>query len=115
MTWHDLLFLHWPASPDLIRAAFCAITGREMPHEMEVDTFDGQAWFAVVPFWMSGVRHRRLPALPGLSRFPELNVRTYVRVRGSPASISSRSMRSTRADCFAGSVISMPPRNCAAV
>ena len=30
------------------------------------------------PFHMSGVRARGLPALPWLSRFPELNVRTYV-------------------------------------
>ncbi len=27
---------------------------------------------------MSGIRGRGMPALPGLSRFPELNVRTYV-------------------------------------
>src|SRR5207302_6373668 len=31
-----------------------------------------------VPFHMSGIRARGLSPLPGLSRFPELNVRTYV-------------------------------------
>jgi uncharacterized protein YqjF (DUF2071 family) len=31
---------------------------------------------------MSNVRGRGIPALPGLSRFPELNVRTYVKVDG---------------------------------
>jgi uncharacterized protein YqjF (DUF2071 family) len=31
---------------------------------------------------MSGIRSRFLPPMPGLSRFPELNVRTYVRYRG---------------------------------
>jgi hypothetical protein len=33
---------------------------------------------------MSGVRARGLPAIPGLSRFPELNVRTYVTFGGEP-------------------------------
>jgi uncharacterized protein len=50
-----------------------------LPRELELDTFDGQAWLGIVPFRMSGVRLRGLPRLPGLSAFPELNVRTYVR------------------------------------
>jgi uncharacterized protein len=33
---------------------------------------------------MSGVRGRGTPAIPGLSRFPELNVRTYVTYRDKP-------------------------------
>lgn len=33
---------------------------------------------AVTPFWMSGIRFRHLPTLPGGWRFEELNVRTYV-------------------------------------
>jgi uncharacterized protein YqjF (DUF2071 family) len=33
---------------------------------------------------MSGIRGRALPPLPGLSRFPELNVRTYVTCGGKP-------------------------------
>lgn len=33
---------------------------------------------------MSGIRARGLPAVPGLSRFPELNVRTYVTYGGKP-------------------------------
>jgi hypothetical protein len=33
---------------------------------------------------MSGVRGRGLPAIPGLSRFPELNVRTYVNLNDKP-------------------------------
>ncbi len=38
----------------------------------------------MVPFRMSGIHRRRFPALPGLSRFPELNVRTYVTYRDKP-------------------------------
>jgi uncharacterized protein YqjF (DUF2071 family) len=33
---------------------------------------------------MSGIRARGLPAIPGLSAFPELNVRTYVNLDGKP-------------------------------
>lgn len=70
-TWHDLLFAHWPVEPETLRAAL-------VPKELSLDTYQGQAWAAVVPFWMSGIHARFLPPLPGLSCFPELNVRTYV-------------------------------------
>ncbi|MBX7245585.1 MAG: DUF2071 domain-containing protein [Candidatus Sumerlaeaceae bacterium] len=69
--WHDLLFAHWPVAPDLVR--------QRIPPPLELDTFDGMAWVGVVPFRMSGVRVRGTPAFPGVSAFPELNVRTYVR------------------------------------
>jgi len=75
-TWHDLLFAHWPISPDALRPL--------VPSELELDIRDGQGWVAVTPFHMSGVRHRGFPALPGLSRFAELNVRTYVTLESKP-------------------------------
>ena len=53
-----------------------------IPPDLEIDTFDGRAWLGIVPFRMSGVRLRWTPALPGLSAFPELNVRTYVTAQG---------------------------------
>jgi uncharacterized protein YqjF (DUF2071 family) len=71
MRWHDLLFLHWPLQPDLIRPL--------IPAALELETFEGWCWIGVVPFRMSGVRPRYIP-LP--LAFPELNVRTYVRARG---------------------------------
>lgn len=70
-TWHDLLFAHWPVEPALLRPL--------VPGSFEIDTFEGAAWVGVVPFWMSGVALRGLPALPA---FPELNVRTYVTAAG---------------------------------
>jgi len=69
-TWNDLLFAHWPIPPAVMR--------RLVPSVLELDTFDGQCWVAVTPFHMSGIRARWMPRLPGLSAFPELNVRTYV-------------------------------------
>lgn len=75
-TWHDLLFAHWAMAPEVIQPL--------VPAELDLDLFEQQAYVAVVPFWMSGVRARGVPPLPGLSSFPELNVRTYVRHNGVP-------------------------------
>ena len=74
--WHDLVFLHWPLPPDAL--------SRLVPSGLELDLFEGQAWLGITPFWMSGVKLRGLPAVPGLSTFPELNVRTYVTREGRP-------------------------------
>ena len=73
-TWHDLLFAHWPVPPGVMR--------RLVPRELGLDQWDGSCWVGVVPFWMSGVRIRGCPPIPGASRFPELNVRTYVTYGG---------------------------------
>jgi uncharacterized protein len=69
-SWHDLLFAHWPLD--------AAVLSPILPPQLQLDTFEGQAWIAVVPFRMTGVRLRGTPAMPWLSAFPELNVRTYV-------------------------------------
>jgi hypothetical protein len=74
--WHDLLFAHWPLPLEVMRPL--------VPAQLALDTFDGNCWVGVVPFHMSGIRGRILPALAGLSRFPELNVRTYVTHGGKP-------------------------------
>jgi len=55
-----------------------------VPAGLEVDLWDGSAWVGVVPFRMSGVTPRGVPALPWISSFPELNVRTYVTAEGKP-------------------------------
>ena len=79
MVWQDLLFAHWPVPEDTLRA----LLPRTTP-ALELDTFQGQAWLGIVPFRMSGIRRRYLPPIPGTTAFPELNVRTYVRVNGRP-------------------------------
>lgn len=82
MVWHDLLFMHWPVDPQQMREI--------VPEPMEVDLHDGRAWLGVVPFRMTGVRPRCVPAIPAAvgkpnpSSFLELNVRTYVRVGDKP-------------------------------
>jgi uncharacterized protein len=76
MVWEDLLFEHWRVPFDLLRPL--------VPAALELDTWEGSAWLGVVPFRMRGIRARGMPALPLLSAFPELNVRTYVTFGGRP-------------------------------
>lgn len=75
-TWHDLLFAHWRVDAARLRA--------RIPKEFELDLFDDSAWLGVVPFHMTNVAPRGVPSLPWISAFPELNVRTYVRVGDRP-------------------------------
>ena len=75
MGWHDLLFMHWPVEPNDIE--------KHLPG-IPCDQFDGRAWIGIVPFRMTNVAPRFVPALPGFSAFPELNVRTYVSIDGKP-------------------------------
>lgn len=74
MTWLDLLFVHWPIKPKLLRD--------RIPPQLTLDTFDGSAWIGIVPFVMSNTRPRFSPV--GMTDFPELNVRTYVTLAGKP-------------------------------
>jgi uncharacterized protein len=69
--WLHLLFLHWPIPPDLVQTT--------LPEGLLADTFEGQAWLGIVPFFMRGVRPAGFISFPGISNFLELNLRTYVR------------------------------------
>jgi uncharacterized protein len=69
-TWDDLLFANWRVDADLVRSL--------VPGGLDVDEHDGSAWLGVTPFELTGLRARGLYALPFLSSFYELNVRTYV-------------------------------------
>ena len=74
--WEDLLFLHWRESPASLRAM--------LPRCLEPDVHGDEGWIAVTPFRIRGTRLKGFPPLPGLSMFPEVNVRTYVTHRGRP-------------------------------
>lgn len=76
MAWHDLCFMHWTVDAD-------ALAGT-LPRGVHLDTFDGQAYLGAVPFRMADVAPRLVPGVPGLSAFPELNLRTYVTAGGEP-------------------------------
>ena len=75
-SWDDLLFAHWRVDADAVR--------RLVPAELEVQEHDGSAWLGITPFVLTGFRLRGTLPLPVVSRFPELNVRTYVTANGKP-------------------------------
>ncbi len=68
--------MHW--------AVNAAELAERLPAGVELDTCGGRAYLGVVPFRMEDIRPRFTPSVPGLSAFPELNLRTYVTVNGVP-------------------------------
>src|SRR5215217_1893640 len=68
--WRRVAFVHWPFDADAI--------ARLVPEPLEVDTFDGAAWVTLTPFSTTCQVFGKIP-VPGPTRFPETNVRTYVR------------------------------------
>ena len=73
-SWRHLGFLHWEVDPEALQ--------RLLPAPLRLDTFEGRAFVGLVPFTMHGVRPAWAPALPFVSRFHEVNVRTYVHLEG---------------------------------
>jgi hypothetical protein len=59
-TWHDLLFLHWPVDAKMLRAL--------LPAGLELDLYEGQAYVAVTPFFMTNVAPRGVPHCRGSRR-----------------------------------------------
>ncbi|MDF1524365.1 MAG: DUF2071 domain-containing protein [Trueperaceae bacterium] len=75
-SWRELLFVHWPVPAAALQPL--------VPRGLAVQEFEGTSWVGVVPFRMTGVMRRPFPDLPGISAFPELNVRIYVEAEGKP-------------------------------
>lgn len=75
-SWRDLLFAHWPLPESALRP--------HVPRELALDSFEGRAWVGLTPFRIEDLRPRFVPPLPVVSDFPELNLRTYVRVGDRP-------------------------------
>ena len=71
MHWDDLTFLHWDYDPDVIQSL--------LPEGLTVDTYEGRGWISLVPFVMRVIVPGDRFRLPFIGRFPETNVRTYVR------------------------------------
>jgi len=74
MRWRVLLFAHWQVDASVIRPL--------LPAGLQLDLFEGRCYVGAVPFLMENVTPRFVPPLPGLHAFPELNLRTYVRMGG---------------------------------
>ncbi|HEY7475014.1 MAG TPA: DUF2071 domain-containing protein [Vicinamibacterales bacterium] len=72
-SWDNLLTCHWPLDPAVLRP--------KVPAQLEIDTYDGQAWIALIPMFMGTIKLRDF-GIPTEPHFPEINFRTYVRYGG---------------------------------
>jgi uncharacterized protein YqjF (DUF2071 family) len=99
--WSSLSFLHWPAPPEVVQAM--------LPHGLQVDRFDGDAWVGLVPFHLD-ITVPGVPYLPWVGRFVETNVRTYVRAADGTHGIWFLSLDAQRlgAAVFARAAWSLP-------
>jgi hypothetical protein len=73
-SWNDALFAHFAIDPLTLR--------RLVPEALTLDLYDGVAWLTISPFCTSHLRPSGVPPLPGLSFFPQVNLRTYVTMQG---------------------------------
>jgi uncharacterized protein YqjF (DUF2071 family) len=68
--WQHLLFLHWSTPAAALREL--------LPPGLSLDLFQGTAYIGLIPFTVTNSRPLFSPAIPGVSDFHEVNVRTYV-------------------------------------
>lgn len=68
--WNRALFLHWIVPFELLRKC--------VPSNLNIDTFDGNAYISLVAFTMEKIRPKFLPSIDYISNFDEINVRTYI-------------------------------------
>ncbi len=74
--WNHLLMLHWPVPLSLLEP--------HIPRQLKIDTYEKTAWISFIPFEVTNMRLRRLPKVPYLHTFNEINIRTYVTYKGKP-------------------------------
>jgi uncharacterized protein YqjF (DUF2071 family) len=68
--WRHLLFVHWPVPVSVLRPL--------VPEALPIDTWQGHAYVGLVAFTVKDNRVTLMPPFPLLSRFHEVNLRTYV-------------------------------------
>lgn len=69
--WNNAVFLHWKVDVNVLR--------QFVPDQIEIDLFEGDAWFSLVAFRMEKMRPRYLPSVNFISDFEEINIRTYIK------------------------------------
>src|SRR5436305_166431 len=74
--WRHLTFLHWRVDPAQLRPL--------VPRELDIETFGGSAWLGIAPF---EIQESFFNGMPWTIRFPETNVRTYVRSRDGESGV----------------------------
>ncbi|MCH8547041.1 MAG: DUF2071 domain-containing protein [Cryomorphaceae bacterium] len=98
--WNNPLFMHWRVQPEDLRPF--------IPKALELDTHNGEAWISLVPFTIA-IKPRFLPALPAVSSFEEVNLRTYVKYKGKAGVYFLSIEGSKRISCWLARVLSGLP------
>ena len=91
--WRYLGFFHWTVAEAALRAV--------VPAELDIDTFDGQAWVGIVPFTIP-YSHLPFGGVPLLPAFHEINLRTYVHRNGREPGVWFFSLDATSARAVYG-------------
>src|SRR5215216_1805437 len=100
--WRCAGFLHWEYPLEVVE--------RFIPEPLELHTYDGRAWVGLTPFTTTLALFGFLP-LPGPRRFPETNVRTYVRAPDGTDGLWFWSLQVTnRANEVLGRALRLPYR-----
>jgi uncharacterized protein YqjF (DUF2071 family) len=68
--WNNVLFLHWKVPVEILRDL--------VPSKFQLDQFEGNCYVSLVAFTMEKIRPRGLPAVGFVSKFGEVNLRTYI-------------------------------------
>jgi|AntRauTorcE11898_2_1112593.scaffolds.fasta_scaffold22995_1 uncharacterized protein YqjF (DUF2071 family) len=74
--WNEAHFLHWKIPPTLLKPL--------LPPTLKADEIDNACYISLVAFTMNRIRPRFLPSLSLISRFHEVNLRTYVVADNKP-------------------------------
>lgn len=91
-SWEHLSFMHLEVKPELLLP--------HLPDDLELDLFEGKAYVGTIPFEMTHVRPRWFFSVPGVSNFPEFNIRTYVTRDGKPGVFFLTLDAQSRITCF---------------
>jgi len=75
-SWRNVLFLHWPVPVEKLRPL--------IPSSLQIDTFNGSAWLGIILFVLEGIFPLGISSVSLTPKFPETNVRTYVKYKDKP-------------------------------
>jgi uncharacterized protein YqjF (DUF2071 family) len=100
--WDEILFVHLRARAESLRPL--------VDRRLELDVLGERAFVSLTPFTVRGARLRGLPRLPALTRFHELNLRTYVRAPDGEPGIWFFSLDAASAPAAALARLGLPYR-----